>query len=346
MFHRPSLALLLSIAATITGAATPIADRARAAEGAPSFALPVDCALGVTCEIQFHVDLAPGSEVRDYACGRLTYDEHKGTDFRLPDYPAMRAGVAVLAAADGEVRAVREGEPDISVDSRGPENLEGKDAGNAVVLAHGDGWETQYSHLMQGSIAVKPGDQVKAGQVLGKIGLSGRSNFPHLDFAVRRDGAVVDPFLGAEPGATCERPGTPLWDEAARAAMPYRSSGVLLAGFAAVEPDKEDVRQGGERALAFGPDAPLLVFYADVFGILEGDTEEFVITGPDGGLIARHENVLTKDIQQRFQYVGKKRPRDGWRPGTYRGAYRLIRNVAGAATMIAYATREAIISGR
>ncbi len=332
-------------AATIAWLAMPAHAEIEAA-GAPSLALPVDCTLGQTCFIQFYVDLAPGPEIRDHTCGRLTYDGHKGTDFRLPDYPAMRAGVDVLAAADGVVRAIRDGELEGEADGRSVEHLEGKDAGNAVVLVHANGWETQYSHLMRGSVVVRPGERVKTGQVLGKIGLSGRSNFPHLDFAVRQDGKVIDPFLGAKPDANCEKPSVSLWNEAARGVMPYRPSGVLLAGFAAVEPNKIEVRKGAERALAFDAEAPLIVFYADAFGILEGDTEELVIFAPDGSLFARHQSVFSRDVQQRFQYVGRKRPSEGWRLGTYRGEYRLTRSIDGATRIVASTAREAVISER
>ncbi|MSO74315.1 MAG: M23 family peptidase [Alphaproteobacteria bacterium] len=234
----------LTIAAVMAGVALPAHGASDEAGPAPSLAFPVDCKLSDTCFIQFHVDLAPGPEIRDYKCARLTYDGHKGTDIRLPDYPSMRAGVAVLAAADGGVRAIREGEPDISLDVRGMDDLGGKDAGNAVVIVHSEGWETQYSHMMRGSVVVKAGDQVKQGQVLGKIGLSGRSNFPHLDFSARRKGEIIDPFLDGEPNMNCERPGSSLWTEAARAIMPYQPGGVLLAGFASVEPDKTAVRDG------------------------------------------------------------------------------------------------------
>ncbi len=340
------MTMLSPIAAICLWLARAVIADVLADESAPSLALPVDCTLGDTCHVQFHVDLAPGPEIVDHACRRLTYDGHKGTDIRLPDYPAMRGGVAVLAAADGEVRAICEGEPDISVDGRGTENLQGKDAGNAVVIAHDNGWETQYSHLMLGSVAVKPGDKVKTGQILGTIGLSGRSNFPHLDFGVRLNGAVVDPFLGADTNVSCGHPGTPLWNEAALTALPYRPGGVLLAGFAAVEPNKAEVREGAARTLAFDADAPLLVFYADVFGILAGDTEELRIIAPDGSVFAEHRKALERDYQQRFEYYGRKRPAEGWRLGTYRGEYRLTRTVAGVTQVIASARRDAVISGR
>jgi hypothetical protein len=135
--------------------------------------LPVDCTPGRDCFIQNYVDNDPGPGRRDYACGPLSYDGHVGTDFRVPDRAAMLRGVAVVAAAPGVVRATRDGMADISIRETGREAVAGREAGNSVLIDHGDGWETQYSHLRRDSVRVHPGDRVKAGAVLGLIGLSG-----------------------------------------------------------------------------------------------------------------------------------------------------------------------------
>ena len=58
--------------------------------------LPLDCVPGKTCFVQQYVDVKAGPGAEDYACGRATYDGHKGTDFRLPTLAEARKGVAVL----------------------------------------------------------------------------------------------------------------------------------------------------------------------------------------------------------------------------------------------------------
>jgi murein DD-endopeptidase MepM/ murein hydrolase activator NlpD len=63
------------------------------------------------------------------------------------------------------------------------------------VIVHDQGWETQYCHLKHGSISVKVGDTVQVGDVLGKIGLSGRTQFPHVHVSVRHNGTRIDPRL-------------------------------------------------------------------------------------------------------------------------------------------------------
>ena len=194
--------------------------------------LPVECKMGTVCFIQQYVDQDPSSGKTDYRCKSLSYDGHKGTDFRVRDYVDMQRGVAVVAASDGIVRATRDGMPDVSVREVGVSALLGNDAGNGVLIDHEDGWLTQYSHLRRGSIAVKQGEQVKRGQRLGLIGLSGKTEFPHLDLAVRFNGKVIDPFTGLAAPGGCESKATPLWREDILAIVRYMPSAVLAAGFA------------------------------------------------------------------------------------------------------------------
>ncbi len=96
---------------------------------------------------------------------------HSGTD-----YPA-RTGTAVFAAAAGRV-ALAEDQ---------------FFAGRAVYVDHGDGLITMYFHLSE--ISVRPGQEVRAGDELGRVGATGRVSGPHLHFAARWRGARLDPTL-------------------------------------------------------------------------------------------------------------------------------------------------------
>jgi len=63
--------------------------------------------------------------------------------------------------------------------------------GRTVTINHGYGFETSYCHLS--AILVKTGQQVKKGQVIGKVGSSGRSTGPHLHYIVKVNGQLRDP---------------------------------------------------------------------------------------------------------------------------------------------------------
>jgi hypothetical protein len=54
--------------------------------------------------------------------------------------------------------------------------------GNSIVVDHGNGEFSMIAHLRRGSVKVKAGDEVKAGQQLGEVGNSGNSPVPHLHF--------------------------------------------------------------------------------------------------------------------------------------------------------------------
>ncbi len=69
--------------------------------------------------------------------------------------------------------------------------------GNLVELSHGKGIDTRYGHLS--AILVHPGDRVRQGQIIGRMGSTGRSTGTHLHYEVRIDGRPVNarPFLDA-----------------------------------------------------------------------------------------------------------------------------------------------------
>jgi Peptidase family M23 len=63
--------------------------------------------------------------------------------------------------------------------------------GNHVVLDLGDGVFAFYAHLQKGSVRVAPGDRVKRGQVLGKLGNTGNTSGPHLHFHLMESPSVL-----------------------------------------------------------------------------------------------------------------------------------------------------------
>lgn len=98
--------------------------------------------------------------------------EHRGTDIKL------EIGDPIRACFDGKVRVVMN-----------PRQTGGY--GNLIVVRHANGLETYYAHLS--SVKVKTGEIVKAGEIIGLGGNTGRSTGAHLHFEIRYQGFAFDP---------------------------------------------------------------------------------------------------------------------------------------------------------
>ncbi len=95
---------------------------------------------------------------------------HSGIDF------IAKKGINIIATADGVVTKVA---------------FQKEGYGKMVVINHGEGFERWYTHMSD--YAVKQGDKIKKGKVVGYVGSSGSSAGPHLHYEVRRDGKPVNP---------------------------------------------------------------------------------------------------------------------------------------------------------
>ncbi len=145
--------------------------------------LPVDCQLGQDCFIFHYVDIAPDEREIDFNCGRQTYNGHKGTDFGIANLQEMEQGVKVVSVAPGKVKRVRDGVIDkLVVDQADINEVKGKECGNGIVIDHGNGWETQYCHLKQGSVLVKPDTEVRQGTPVRLSGIIRKSIFSSCSF--------------------------------------------------------------------------------------------------------------------------------------------------------------------
>jgi len=68
-------------------------------------------------------------------------------------------------------------------------------AGNYVVIKHSQGIESSYNHMSKIDPKIRSGYKVTTGEVIGLVGNTGYSTRPHLHFAVRKNGRMIDPLL-------------------------------------------------------------------------------------------------------------------------------------------------------
>ena len=95
----------------------------------------------------------------------------------------------VVAAYEGFVQEVSNG---IEENEIGKNNLR-NNWGNTIIIKHADYLYSKYSHLKKGSIVVQKGDWIRKGQLIAKVGNSGRSPYPHLHFQMQ-----ATPYIGSE----------------------------------------------------------------------------------------------------------------------------------------------------
>jgi len=95
---------------------------------------------------------------------------HTGMDF------SAKSGTPIYATGDGKISKVRR--------SR-------RGYGNHVIIDHGYGYKTLYAHMKK--YAVKKGQKVKRGEVIGYVGNTGTSVAPHLHYEVHKDGKKINP---------------------------------------------------------------------------------------------------------------------------------------------------------
>nr|WP_244867995.1 M23 family metallopeptidase [Vannielia litorea] len=100
---------------------------------------------------------------------------HKGVDWAAP------TGTPIYAAFDG------------TISYAGP----GGGYGNLLKVTHSGGMETRYAHLSR--FGSEPGQRVRAGDVIGYVGTTGRSTGPHLHFELYLNGTAIDPLGASVP---------------------------------------------------------------------------------------------------------------------------------------------------
>ena len=299
------------------------------AEDATPFKMsfPLKCELHKDCWLLYYVDVnRTKGETEDFACGKRSYDQHKGTDFAIRDYHAMQKGIDVLAVAPGKVLRLRDSVED---SFKNKEELEAVreakiECGNGVFIDHGDGYATQYCHLKKDSVIVKKGDQVERGQKIGQVGISGLAEHPHLHLTLYKDNKLMDPFMGKDVSVDCSKEyyqSKTYWDDT----LPARDEAPSFydSDFATAVPKFDDIPKG-KRGETPKVGAKAFVFWAAMFDIRIGDYITMKITGENGQEFVSRTISQDKDRIRQYYVVGKK-VKQGMPAGTYTGEVAITR---------------------
>lgn len=305
-----------------------LAPQAARAQGSPGFDLPVKCGPEQPCFLQNLVDMDSGPAKRDPLCNAATYDGHKGTDIRLRNFREIRSLGHVFAMADGIVTGVRTNMADrLMATEQDQARIKGRECGNGLVIDFGTikgaKYTSQLCHFARGSITLQIGDKVKRGQQIGRIGLSGATEFPHIHFSIRKNGKLIDPITGRFIDQACAENDFQHSLFSAAALDPLLATGfqpLLEDGFANGPVNgKQILRSQTElptRSSAF-------VYFAKFINLQQGDYLSLSIQGPNGRVSHSKTKPLERDKASYTAFVGKRNPPP---VGTYTGEANLIRN--------------------
>ena len=236
------------------------------------------------------LDAATPDKLRDYTCGKRTYDtaagyNHAGIDIFVAPFPwqSMAQGaVEVRAAAAGTLVLRRDGEYDRNC------SIDSPDTPNMLIIAHDDGTFGRYLHLKAGSLTdAAIGARIPAGAPLGLIGSSGISSGPHLHFELRgANGSVIEPHSGQCNGVASR------WSDQPA----YRRPRLNLVGVHSAPPQwfQEECsraeRPNHARWLQPGATVFIVGHYADQPA---GKISTIVLRRPDGSEQSRFEHAPT-----------------------------------------------------
>lgn len=291
------------------------------------FVLPLECKYGENCFIQNYVDLAEGEgEVLDYKCGEKSYDKHKGTDFLVTEYP--QASYEVKAAGSGVVVGIRDGLRDYAFIDK-DSSVDGRECGNGVVIQHKDAVTTTYCHLKNGSINFVKYDDVKQGDIIGLVGMSGKTEFPHLHFAIKEDGVVLDPFTGSKAeGFSCTK--NPSLDKSLfksdlLAKLFYQTGGIVELYVTDKIPNKTGSYKGLFKENIIENHSKYFITWLRLMGSKRGDKVVVETRDQVGQLIFQADGIIDKNYASYFQYFGKRLDKLQLSKGIYSSSAKLVR---------------------
>lgn len=291
-----------------------------------TLSVPLECPEGQRCWIVAYPDRDKSRNALDYNCGRLTKDRQRGSDFTIDGIDVMRQRVPVVASARGVVVGVRRNMKDAFDGTSDSPVRSKKPCGNGVLIEHPGDWTTQYCHLRKGSVRVVKGQEVEEGERLGLMGLSGKTEFPHLTFTVRLDKRAVDPFVGPEHFNDCGPSERQLWKSPDDPALVYLKIGIAKGGFSDLRPSLEGpLPEHKDKIPVFSRQARAIYLWADFSGLRPGDEIWFRVFAPNGDAIFKHRQPIKRYRYAKRVYVEFLKRWEIWPDGLYRGTVTLRR---------------------
>ncbi len=153
---------------------------------------PIDGVRNQDYAINNYADVDPRANLTsDFTGGIFQYDGHNAWDVGPANFLAQDQGIPILAAADGVVAEVADGNFDRKTSFANTN-------ANYVIVDHGNNWRTIYWHLARDSVVVSVGQSVSAGDMLGEMGSSGISTGTHVHYSVYRYNFPVESMYDTE----------------------------------------------------------------------------------------------------------------------------------------------------
>ena len=147
---------------------------------------------------------------------------------------------------------------------------------------------------------------MQLGDILGQVGMSGQSNFPHLHLSVSKYGNTIDLFRQEQAQTCSQMAGNGLWHQAPF----YSATSLFTVGFSTAIPSFSAVKLGAARLTALAHNDAALVLYGYAFYTEAGDLIDLKVTCPEG-ISVEHTTQIEKTQSQLFRAFGKRHPQKG-----------------------------------